>query len=264
MEVSYAHVSAFTETSGGGNSAAVCRLKAWPDEAAMADLARAIGLPVTSIIVDAPRSMELRWLSRSGSFVQSMCGHGTLAAACVVAQAQPERDAFSFHTPGGEVLVRRSGGRFHLDLPRWNATPMPEGWPALNDALDAAPQVLLDAGRDVMAVFDSEDEVRALRPDMVRLLALGRRGFIATAPGRAYDCVSRFFCPSFGLGVDEDPVTGSAHCAIAPLWAQRLGKTQLRAFQASPVGGELLCEVSAKAVTIGASAVVWSHEKITI
>jgi predicted PhzF superfamily epimerase YddE/YHI9 len=134
--------------------------------------------------------------------------------------------------------------------------------PDLARALGREPIEVYDAGRDTIAVFADESHVRGLVPDMARLRALGRRGFIATAPGRQFDCVSRFFCPSFGIGVDEDPVTGSAHCSIAPLWAARLGKSKLRAYQASSTGGEILCEVTPHTVVIGAPAVVFEHARI--
>ncbi|WP_439590500.1 PhzF family phenazine biosynthesis protein [Hydrogenophaga sp.] len=264
MEIPYVHVSAFTDTPGLGNSAAVCKLNAWLADHELARLAQTIALPVTSFIVDTQRGSELRWLSRSGAFVQSMCGHGTLAAAFFMAMHGHDLEDFSFLTPGGEVPVRKRHKRFFLSLSQWNATPMHEGWLALNEALGATPVEVLAAGRDFLAVFSSEDEVRALNPDVKKLLALGRHGFIATAPGRTHDCVSRFFCPSFGLGVDEDPVTGSAHCSIAPLWAKRLGKPRIMAFQASSAGGELECEVHSQVVTIGASAVLKSHETVSI
>lgn len=263
MDIDYLHVSAFTRTPGKGNPAAVVELDAWPSDEALSRIARAIALPVTACLVRGDEGLELRWLSRAGSFVQSMCGHGTLAASLAVVLRDPSLTAFSFKTPGGPVPVRRDGEMFHLALPRWDCTPIGP-WSELSGALGTAPRELLDAGRDVVAVFDSEAEVRALSPDMRRLLALGRRGFIATAAGRQFDCVSRFFCPSFGLGVDEDPVTGSAHCSIAPLWSRRLGKTRIRAFQASPAGGELICEVAADTVTIGAPAALLARVRVSV
>lgn len=263
MDIDYLHVSAFTRTPGKGNPAAVIELDAWPSDEALSRIARAIGLPVTACLVRGAEGLELRWLSRAGSFVQSMCGHGTLAASLAVALRDPSLTAFSFKTPGGPVPVRHDAEVFHLALPRWDSTAI-DGWPELCAALGASPRELLDAGRDVVAVFDSEAEVRALSPDMRGLLALGRRGFIATAAGRQFDCVSRFFCPSFGLGVDEDPVTGSAHCSIAPLWSRRLGKTRIRAFQASPAGGELICDVAADKVTIGAPAALLARAQINV
>ncbi len=207
--------------------------------------------------------MELRWISMAGTFVQSMCGHGTLAASCVVASEHPEWDSFAFHTSGGLVPVRRDGDMFLLSLPKWPSTPVGVD-PALADALGCRPTEVHDAGRDLIAIYPDEEIVRRLAPDMNKLRALGKRGFIASAQGREFDCVSRFFCPSFGIGVDEDPVTGSAHCSIAPLWAQKLGRSRLRAHQASAVGGELLCDVSPDAVTIGAPAVILKRGSINI
>lgn len=263
MEIDYLHISAFARTPGRGNSAAVCELESWPSDEKLAQIARAIGLPVTSCLVTTADGMELRWLSRSGSFVQSMCGHGTLAASFVVALRNPGLATFSFKTPGGLVPVRRDGDMFFMALPRWDSRPIGD-WPELCDALGQRPRELLDAGRDVISVYESEAQVRALAPDMGKLLALGRRGFVATARSTEFDCVSRFFCPSFGLGVDEDPVTGSAHCSIAPLWSQRLSKSRLRAYQASPTGGELICDVGSTTVTIGAPAALLARARINI
>lgn len=263
MEVQYLHVSAFTATPGQGNPAAVCQFDRWPADEQLARIARKIALPVTACMVQAPDRIELRWFSMAGTSVQSMCGHGTLAASCVMALQNPQQAGFEFSTPGGPVPVRREGGMFFLDLPRWDSTPIAVD-PRLAEALGRQPLEVHDAGRDTIAVFASESEVRGLAPDMARLRALGRRGFIATAAGERFDCVSRFFCPSFGIGVDEDPVTGSAHCAIAPLWAAKLGKSSLRAWQASAAGGEILCEVKPAAVTIGAPAVLFTHGRIAI
>lgn len=259
----YLHVSAFTRIAGGGNSAAVVQLAKWPTDERLSELARAIALPVTSVIVHSTEGFELRWLSHSGSFVQSMCGHGTLAASLAVSLAHPNLATFRFITPGGVVSVERKGDEFRLALPRWESFAR-EPWPELSEALGLDPSEVLDAGRDTLAVFRSENDVRNLRPDMEKLRKLGHRGFIATAPGLNYDCVSRFFCPTFGLGVDEDPVTGSAHCAIAPLWASRLKKQTLRALQASFEQGELTCEVGDSAVTITACAVLRSREEIEL
>jgi PhzF family phenazine biosynthesis protein len=263
MEVDYLHVSAFTTVPGQGNSAAVCQFDQWPADEQLARIAREIALPVTACIVRMGDRTELRWLSKAGTYVQSMCGHGTLAASCVMAMQHPEESGFEFSTPGGTVPVRCKGGLFFLDLPRWDSTRIPAD-PQLAEALGRLPLEVYEAGRDTIAVFATESDVRELTPDMTKLRALGRRGFIATAAGERFDCVSRFFCPSFGIGVDEDPVTGSAHCSIAPLWANRLRKSSLRAYQASAVGGEILCDVTADAVTIGAPAVLFTRGRIVI
>jgi predicted PhzF superfamily epimerase YddE/YHI9 len=166
--------------------------------------------------------------------------------------------------PGGKISVEQQDKLFRLRLPRWDSKSLSD-WPDLVAAFrcQRRPEIF-DAGRDVMAVFGSEDEVRGLEPDIKALISPGHRGFIATAASNDFDCVSRFFCPSFGLGVDEDWITGSAHCAIAPFWAERLKKTRIRAYQASAEGGELVCDVAGDSVTIGASAVFWKRSSITI
>lgn len=263
MQVDYHHVSAFTSIPGQGNPAAVCQFEQWLPDEQLARIAREIALPVTAFIVRSGGRTELRWFSKSGSPVQSMCGHGTLAASCVVALQDPGRSRFEFTTPGATVPVRHDERMFFLALPRWDSTRVPAD-PQLADALGREPQEVWDAGRDRIALFATEPEVRELAPDMGKLRALGRRGFIATAPGAKFDCVSRFFCPSFGIGVDEDPVTGSAHCSIAPLWARKLQKSTLRAWQASAVGGEILCEVTPGAVVIGAPAVLFTRGRIEV
>ncbi|SCK20038.1 phenazine biosynthesis protein PhzF family [Variovorax sp. HW608] len=263
MNIELLQVSAFTKTAGLGNAAGICEFEIWPDDDTLSRLARAVSLPVTACIVRRADQFELRWFSRSGTPVRSMCGHGTLAAAFAVSLSDPGLAGFTFQTPGGPVPVRKRGDVFYLELPRWDAVPLVP-WPDLTSALKLTPVELLDAGRDVIAVYGSEEEVRSLEPDMAQLLALGHRGFIATARGHQHDCVSRFFCPSFGLGVDEDPATGSAHCAIAPLWAQRLGKSVLRAYQASGAGGELMCEVRDHSVVIGASAALQARRLVSV
>jgi len=194
MDIDYLHVSAFTKVPGEGNSAAVCELQSWPRDEVLASVARRIALPVTSFLMRGARDVELRWFSRAGTPVASMCGHGTLAASYAVALSQPDQSRFSFRTPGGVVDVQREGELFRLALPRWECKPV-ETPTELAEALRRTPEEILDAGRDLIARYATEAEVRGLSPDMPKLLALGRRGFIATAPGIEFDCVSRFFCP---------------------------------------------------------------------
>ena len=134
----YLHVSAFTRTVGGGNSAAVVQLSRWPSDEHLAELAKAIALPVTSVVVQTSNGIELRWLSRSGSFVQSMCGHGTLAASLAVSLSYPDLGMFSFITPGAVVKIERRGDVFRLALPRWESQAR-EPWPELSAALGLDP-----------------------------------------------------------------------------------------------------------------------------
>jgi len=263
VDVDYLHISAFTATPGQGNSAAVCHFASWPEDDELSRIAQKIALPVTACIVHVGDRTELRWLSRAGTYIQSMCGHGTLAASCVMAMDHPELREFSFSTPGGTVPVRCQGNLFYLGLPKWNSQHVSSA-PGVAEALGRQPLEFREAGRDLMAIYASEEEVKDLNPDMAKLRALARKGYIATAPGLEFDCVSRFFCPAFGIGVDEDPVTGSAHCSIAPFWAERLQKTRLRAWQASAAGGELQCEVTPDAVVIGASAVLFGRGRVSV
>jgi PhzF family phenazine biosynthesis protein len=263
MDIDYLQVSVFTSVPGRGNPAAFCELAFWPTDDELFNLSRRIGLPVTSCAVRERDEVELRWLTKEGGYVRSMCGHGTLAAALGVFRERPELDRFSFKTRGGNVPVSREGERFSMTLPRWEAKPI-DASPELAAALGREPRQVLDGGRDLLAVYGDEEEVRALKPDMQALLRFGKRGIIATAPGRAYDCVSRFFCPSFGIGTDEDPVTGSAHCSIAPYWAKQLGQAKLRAYQASPMGGDLTCTVLDDGVAIAANAVLWRKSTVSL
>lgn len=252
MRIDYLEVAVFSTAPNGGNLAAVGEFEAWPSEQSLSEFAKATQAPVTSCLVYAPEEVQLRWLTRAGSYVRSMCGHGTLGAAFAVSLAHPDWRSFTFQTPGGRIPIERRAERFAVTLPNWPVRPIPIP-SGLVTALRAQPTEVFDAGRDILAVFPSEDEVRSLSPNMGALRELGRRGIIATAPGKNFDCVSRFFCPTFGLGVDEDPVTGSAHCSIAPFWAERMGKDLIRAYQASPQGGELLCAVSQHGVQIEAA-----------
>jgi PhzF family phenazine biosynthesis protein len=181
-----------------------------------------------------------------------LCGHATLASAFVILNyLEPAREEARFETRSGELVVRRNGDLLAMDFPArepWRC----ECPVALSQALGKPPLEVWEA-RDYMAVYESEDEVRALVPDMDVLVVVGHFAVIVTAPGREADFVSRFFAPA--AGVPEDPVTGSAHCTLVPYWAKRLGKTQLQARQVSARGGELFCEYRGERVTIAGRAV---------
>jgi len=170
-----------------------------------------------------------------------------------------EGDEIAFETPkSGTLMVTREGELMTLDFPSRPAqeTDIPEG---LSDALGAAPQRVLKS-RDYLAVYGTEAEVLALRPDFRAISELGVHAVIATAPGDQSDFVSRFFAPS--VGVDEDPVTGSAHCTLIPYWAEQLGKNELYARQISKRGGELFCELRGDRVRIGGNAVLYLKGEI--
>jgi len=238
MTIPLYQVDAFTLGPFSGNPAAVCPLDAWLPDASMQNIAAENNLAETAFMVPRDEGYDLRWFTPTVEV--DLCGHATLAAAYVVLNhLQPVLESVSFETKSGKLVVTRDGERLSMDFPARAPTPIPVS-DALSEALGAIPsQVHLS--RDILAVYDDEASVRALSPDQVKLLALDEGfGVIVTAKGDTVDFVSRFFVPKGGI--DEDPVTGSAHCTLVPFWAERLGRSQLVAHQVSPRGGELHCE----------------------
>ena len=240
-------VDAFTGEGLAGNRAAVCLLDHWlPDEVLQTASARN-ALSETAFLVSDVDSYELRWFTPVTEV--DLCGHATLATAYVVFHhLEPSRREVSFRTRSGVLGVRREGEILTLDFPTRAPVPAvpPEG---IADAMGLAPEHVLVTPMDWMAVYGSEEDVRVLQPDLEMILTLDRPYVIATAPGDQHDFVSRFFAPS--VGVDEDPVTGSAHCVLTPYWAKRLDKNTLHAAQVSENGGELFCEHRGDRVGIG-------------
>ena len=232
------HVDAFTAAVFSGNPAAVVPLEGWLPDQTLQAIAAENNLAETAFIVGGRGRYEIRWMTPTNEV--DLCGHATLASGWVVFNVlEPGESAVTFDSKSGPLSVTRDGALLALDFPARPPQPANEALGALTAALGRAPREVWSA-RDYMAVYEHEDDVRALRPDLGRVAALERFAVIATAPGREHDFISRFFAPA--QGVPEDPVTGSSHCTLIPYWSRRLGKTHLRAFQASPRGGELVCE----------------------
>ena len=230
--------------------AAVCVLECWPNDKLLQLVAAENNLSETAFIVPVPRGFHLRWFTPT--LEVDLCGHATLATAHVLFQHLGfDGELILFETRSGDLLVRRDGELLVMDFP---AQPparsvMPAG---LIAALGARPREVLET--DVyLAVFDDEATVRSLQPDFVALQALNRRAVIVSAPGSGVDFVSRFFAPK--MGVNEDPVTGSAHCVLTPYWSERLGRSYLSARQVSARGGVLSCELRGDRVLLSGSAV---------
>lgn len=259
MKLPYYEVSAFTTNPFGGNPAGVCPLTAWLSDAVLQRIAANNNLAETAFIVPRGKDFELRWFTPTVEI--DLCGHATLAVASVLFQVRGAcGDRIHFHSRSGLLTVARDRDLLTLDFPA--RPPAPSVGPeALRRGLGATPKGVFKA-RDYLAVFESAEEVRALKPDFAILKTLDCLGIIVTAPGTDCDFVSRFFAP--GAGVDEDPVTGSAHCTLIPFWAQRLGKTKLFARQVSQRGGELVCELSGGRVLIGGKAVLYLRGEIHI
>src|SRR5690606_18337570 len=189
--------------------------------------------------VAEPKGWALRWFTPTVEV--ELCGHATLASAFVLALRDASLQEFHFFTHSGELVVTRALDRYTLDFPVRELTVQP-GMPALEAALNCSVVKLTQAGeKGAIAELESESAVRACRPDFAALKSLPWSGLSITARGSDCDFVSRFFAPK--VGIDEDAVTGSAHCGLTPYWAERLGKQQLSAKQLSTRGGELLCEL---------------------
>lgn len=256
-EIACFHVDAFTDRRFAGNPAAVCPLLDWLPDGLMQQIAAENALSETAFFVQrSDGDFDLRWFTPEVEV--DLCGHATLAAGFVLMRLlDPARSRARFWSRSGPLEVARDGDDFTLDLPaRPPVSRDMHG--ALARALGAAPREVLEA-RDLVAVFDDAAEIRALRPDMAAIAALpGVFGVAVTAPGTGDDAdvdfVSRYFAPA--QGIPEDPVTGSAHCTLAPLWAGRLGKSALRARQVSRRVGELTCALRGERVMLTGRAVL--------
>jgi PhzF family phenazine biosynthesis protein len=245
------HVDAFTEHPFEGNPAAVCPLELWPPDALLQKIARENNLSETAFFAWEEDHYRIRWFTPAVEV--ELCGHATLASGHVLFRHLGfVGGRVPFASAGGPLGVEREGERLVLDFPA--RAPNPAAVPAgLAEALGRAPAEFHCWSDYWLALFGSEDEVRALRPDFAALGRLPVHGLIATAPGTRSDFVSRFFAPA--VGINEDPVTGSAHTVLSPFWAGRLGKPDLHALQVSDRGGELWCELRNDRVRIGGHAV---------
>ena len=240
-------VDAFTRKRFGGNPAAVVPLDNWLPDETMQSIAAENNLAETAYFVRrADGSYDLRWFTPELEI--PLCGHATLASGYVLYEYLGfTGDTIRFHSKSGELTVQKIGDKLALNFPaRPLHTLPPEQHRTLHTQLTAilgkSPSEIFHSVNNYLAVYNSEDDVRTMKPDFMRLNDLPNViGVIVTAKGTDYDCVSRYFCPN--AGIPEDPVTGSAHCSIVPYWAEKLGKTSLRAYQASARGGELECEL---------------------
>jgi PhzF family phenazine biosynthesis protein len=257
MDIPYFHIDAFTSQQFSGNPAGVCVLEKWLSDEALQAIAAENNLPETAFIVKKNGSYDLRWLTPTVEV--DLCGHATLASAHVVFNHLGfAEDKVSFHSRSGPLHVRRDGDRLVLDFPSRPAAPS-DVFPELAASLRATPSSVCK-GRDYMAVFECEEDVARIKPDFLAMVQLDCQGVIVTAPGNTCDFVSRYFAPA--AGIDEDPATGSTHCALIPYWAQRLNKSQLHARQLSNRGGEMFCEDKGDRVAIGGKAITFSQGAI--
>jgi PhzF family phenazine biosynthesis protein len=247
-------VDAFADKPFTGNPAAVCVLPEPRDEIWMQNVAREMNLSETAFLYRREDGFDLRWFTPTVEV--ELCGHATLASAHIlweIGLLAPEEEA-RFHTLSGVLTAGRKGEEIELNFP---ATPAetaiaPAG---LNDALGVTPQYIGKTKFDYLVEVQSEETVRKMKPDFALLKMLPIRGIIVTSTSSTaeYDFVSRFFAP--GAGIDEDPVTGSAHCCLGPFWSDRLGKSEFFAYQASDRGGTVRVCVVGDRIYLGGRAV---------
>lgn len=225
----------------------------------MLSIAAENNLAETAFFVEEGSGFRLRWFTPVAEV--DLCGHATLASAYVIFRhLEYKGEKIRFETRSGPLHVKRDGEVYSMDFP---ATVPVECVPpkALLDGLRRKPERVLKAF-DYIAQFDSEETVRSLEPDFAKLAELDLRGVCVTAPGKDCDFVSRFFAPK--LGVNEDPVTGSAHCELTPLWSQLLGKTKLKGIQVSKRNGHVDCDLQADRVILSGRAVLYMTAQISI
>jgi len=261
MQIPLYQIDAFADGPFTGNPAAVCPLDSWLPDDVMQAIAAENNLSETAFFVPEGEDYRLRWFTPTTEV--DLCGHATLASAYVVFRwLRPECRSITFQTnEAGPLTVARDGDFLALDFPSRPALPCAMSEP-LAAALGQPPAALL-AARDYLAIYDHADDIAALAPDFAALAAIDRFATIVSAPGTGgVDFVSRFFAPA--RGVDEDPVTGSAHCTLIPYWAERLAKTRLNARQLSRRGGALSCALNGNRVTIAGRAVPYLEGVITV
>ena len=252
-------VDAFARQRFEGNPAAVCPLDYWLDDHLLQAIAEENNLSETAFFVPEGDGFSLRWFTPLAEV--ELCGHATLASAHVLFEhSDYDKPLITFETRSGQLCVERAHTGLSMNFPAIKALPCttPE---LLKQAIGLVAQEVL-AGDDYIVVLDSEAALRQIQPDQGLLSQLDRRGVIVTAPGVQHDFVSRFFAPK--LGIPEDPVTGSAHCALAPYWATKLGKLNLQAKQVSRRGGEIGCQVQGDRVILSGQAVTYMVGEISI
>ncbi len=259
LKIPFYQIDAFSNEVFSGNPAGVCLLDEWLQDETLQSIATENNLPETAFLVKQATHYDLRWFTPEVEM--DLCGHATLASAHVIFEfVDSNAEQIEFMSKSGALSVERRDDLLFLDFPsrKPTACACPEG---INTILGAAPSETL-VSRDLMFVFDDEDLIRTMNPDLTALSQLNNFAVIVTAPGKQCDFVSRFFAP--GAGIPEDPVTGSAHCTLVPYWAERLAKKELHAMQLSRRGGELFCTDRDDRVSIGGRAVTYLSGTIVL
>ena len=254
MNVPIFQIDAFAVGPFTGNPAAVCLLEKEADADWMQSVAAEMNLSETAFVAPRTDGFELRWFTQVAEV--DLCGHATLASAHLLWETGrlAEADTARFHTRSGLLTAKRTGDWIELDFPATPAESI-EPPPGLSELLGSVPKFVGRSRFDLLLELTAAEELRDLNPDFVGLSSLPVRGLIVTAKSDVpeYAFLSRFFAPA--AGINEDPVTGSAHCALAPFWAERLGKTEMTAYQCSPRGGAVKVKLAGDRVLLRGKAV---------
>jgi len=262
MNLPIFQVDAFTKKPLGGNPAAVCPLQEWLADETMLKIAAENNLSETAFFVKKPDFYEIRWFTPSVEI--NLCGHATLAASFVIFNClQLEEKQVKFYSSrSGNLSVEKQDELLILNFPKYGLNEI-EMMPELVAALGKTPRKMWETqGNMTMLLFETQEDIESLQPDMSALSRIDFDEFIVTAKGTDADFVSRLFAPR--IGIPEDPVTGATHCSLIPYWAERLGKEKLYARQLSKRGGELFCELHGERVKIGGSAALYLKGEIYI
>ncbi len=243
-------VDAFTDKIFHGNPAAVCLLDEWVDDQLMQNISSENNLAETAFVVPKENEFEIRWFTPKVEV--DLCGHATLASAFVIFNfIGYKKEEIVFNSKSGILKVKKIDDLLELNFPADNLTPVKIEDEILN-CVGIEPIETFKGISDYLAVFNTETEIKNIKPDFSKVSKLNSRGLIITAQGEKVDFVSRFFTPQ--LGINEDPVTGSAHTSLTPYWSKKLGKKELKAEQLSDRGGSLYCTECGERIKIAGHA----------
>jgi PhzF family phenazine biosynthesis protein len=260
MKLKIFQADAFASGLFKGNPAAVVPLSEWLSDELMQQIAAENNLSETAFFIPEGNDFHIRWFTPKAEVI--LCGHATLASSHVLFnELNYQKETISFNSKSGILTVRKIEDKLRLDFPADLSKPV-EIVPLFTEALGASPIETFKGRTDYLLLFESEEMIRKMNPNFHLLKQTEDRGIIVTSKGTEVDFVSRFFAP--GVGIDEDPVTGSAHTTLVPFWAARLGKKELTALQLSERGGELWCTLSGDRVLISGKAVTYLRGEIEI
>jgi PhzF family phenazine biosynthesis protein len=260
MKIPIFQVDAFTSELFKGNPAAVCPLERWLPDNTMQEIAKENNLSETAFFINKNNTFDIRWFTPVSEL--DLAGHPTLATAhVIIKELNFKLEKIIFKTKIGDILtVTQKDTLFIMNFPS-RPPQLENNIKSVAEALGKKPKSLL-RHRDAVAVFDNEEDIKSISPNMEKLKKLDYPAVIVTAPGNKVDFVSRNFAPK--LGIPEDPVTGSAHCELIPYWSKILNKKELFAHQISERGGKLYCTLNEDRVTIGGEAITFLKGKIEI